>query len=477
MASEPPAKGARHSIRIGKYEVLRHIATGGMGAVYKAVDVDLGREVALKVMPPEMAARPGMLERFRREAQHAAKLRYKHIVSIYDFGEASGTFFLALEFVDGIDLLEYIRRKGRLEPDESHRILIQAAKALAHYHQLGIVHRDIKPSNFLITQRRGRPFIKLTDLGLARTPNADDCRITGIGTTVGTIDYMAPEQARDSGAADIRSDLYALGCTFYHMLTGQAPFAEGGLAERLYKHMEAEPADVRQFNPHVPESLIQILRRLLAKQPADRYQTPTELLKDLLPHREQHGNGSRPDQAAAAGRGILPTGVTQPKIASDSDRRALLAGLAQEVDAGTTPPRRKPGSSATIVRPRLPGRKADDTRENPASAPQTLPALPTWWPFALLGAIALIVAVVSVALALRPGAGSRGSGVGGRKSVPSTPSPLPRPAPSDPRPPATDPPAPLVEPRPPSPEKVETHFPTLYQPRTALGFPPGFRDA
>src|ERR1043166_486763 len=100
MASEPPAKGARHSIRIGKYEVLRHIATGGMGAVYKAVDVDLGREVALKVMAPEMAAKPGMLERFRREAQHAAKLRYPHIVTIYDFGEANGTFFLAPEFVD-----------------------------------------------------------------------------------------------------------------------------------------------------------------------------------------------------------------------------------------------------------------------------------------------------------------------------------------------------------------------------------------
>src|SRR5262249_39678802 len=184
MASEPPAKGARHSIRIGKYEVLRHIASGGMGAVYQAVDVDLGREVALKVMPPEMAARPGMLERFRREAQHAAKLRYKHIVTIYDFGEASGTFYLALEFVDGIDLLEWIRRKGRLKPEAACRILIQAAKALCHYHELGIVHRDIKPSNFLVTQRRGRPFIKLTDLGLARAVNEDECRVTGAGSTV-----------------------------------------------------------------------------------------------------------------------------------------------------------------------------------------------------------------------------------------------------------------------------------------------------
>src|ERR1043166_9543979 len=177
MASEPPAKGARHSIRIGKYEVLRHIATGGMGAVYKAVDVDLGREVALKVMAPEMAAKPGMLERFRREAQHAAKLRYPHIVTIYDFGEANGTFFLALEFVDGIDLLEYIRRQRQLDPQHARYILIQAAKALVHAHQHGIVHRDIKPSNFLVTQRRGRPFLKLTDLGPARAVDEDECRI------------------------------------------------------------------------------------------------------------------------------------------------------------------------------------------------------------------------------------------------------------------------------------------------------------
>src|SRR5262249_49931806 len=163
-----------------------------------------------------------------------------------------------------------IRRQRQLDPEHARYILIQAAKALAHAHQLGIVHRDIKPSNFLVTQRRGRPFLKLTDLGLARAVDEDECRITGVGSTVGTAAHIAADRHRTSRAADIRSDLYALGCTFYHMLAGQPPFPEGSLTERLYKHIEAEPTDVRQFNPRVPESLVWILRRLMAKQPADR---------------------------------------------------------------------------------------------------------------------------------------------------------------------------------------------------------------
>src|SRR5262249_54785917 len=147
---------------------------------------------------------------FQREARHAARLAYKHIVTLYEASEDQGYLYMALEFVEGIDLEEYIRRQGQLGAEEARRILIQAGKALDFAHRHGIIHRDIKPSNFLLAQQGDRVVVKLTDLGLARTENEDAYRLTRAGYTVGTVDYMAPEQARNSASADIRSDIYAL---------------------------------------------------------------------------------------------------------------------------------------------------------------------------------------------------------------------------------------------------------------------------
>ncbi len=269
--------------RLGKYEVLAHIATGGMGAVYKATDLELRRIVALKVLPSRTARRPDLLERFRREARHAARLSHKHIVTLFECGYDAGhdLHYLALEFVDGIDLEEYIRRRGRLPPAEARHILMQAAKALEHAFERGVIHRDIKPSNFLLAQVSKRAVVKLTDLGLARVADDDDFKVTRDGSTVGTIDYLSPEQARDSRAADIRSDIYSLGCTAYHMLAGKAPFAEGGLGERLFKHLEVVPPDVRQFNPAVSAAFWGVLQKMLAKKPEERHATPADLLRDL----------------------------------------------------------------------------------------------------------------------------------------------------------------------------------------------------
>jgi serine/threonine-protein kinase len=281
MSSESAATGSRRAVRIGKYEVLAHVATGGMGAIYRALDTEENREVALKVLTPDMAARPAMLERFRREGRHAVKMRHENIVTVYEFNELNGTYYIAMEFVEGIDLHDYIDQNGPLDPEESRQMVLQAARALAHAHALGIVHRDIKPSNFLVTRKNNRVVIKLTDLGLAREAQAEEFRVTRAGTTVGTVDYISPEQARDSGSADIRSDIYSLGCTWYHMLAGHPPFPEGGLAERLYKHMEAEPPDIRDFNPRVSRQLAEVLSKMLAKKPSDRFQDPTELLQAL----------------------------------------------------------------------------------------------------------------------------------------------------------------------------------------------------
>jgi serine/threonine protein kinase len=277
----PPPPTRRQYHRIGRYEIASHIATGGMGVVYRAFDAEAGREVALKILSPTMATKPIALERFRREASHGTKLRHENLVAIYELGEANDVYYLALEYVEGIDLHEYIARTEALDPDEALELLTQAARALDYLHKQQVVHRDIKPANFMITLKDDRVVLKLTDLGLAREVSDEEFRVTRDGNTVGTIDYMAPEQARNSGVADIRSDIYSLGCTLYHMLAGHPPFAEGGLTERLYQHAEAEPEDVRQFNPNVAPGLVRILGRMLRKKPEDRYQTPEELLNDL----------------------------------------------------------------------------------------------------------------------------------------------------------------------------------------------------
>jgi serine/threonine protein kinase len=281
MSSDAAAKEPSRNIRIGKYEVLSHIATGGMGAVYKARDTESDREVALKVLSPELATKPAMLERFRREARHAAKLNHKNVVTLYEFGEAQNIHFLAMEFIDGIDLFDYSSRKGPLDPTEALKIIRQGCRAIDHAYQQGVIHRDIKPSNFLVAQVGEKVVVKLTDFGLAREASNEEFRVTRAGTTIGTLDYMSPEQARDSGLADIRSDLYSLGCTWYHLLAGHAPFPKGGLGERLHRIMNEEPADVRKFNPRVSPAMAAVVHRLLAKDPAKRYQTPADLMREL----------------------------------------------------------------------------------------------------------------------------------------------------------------------------------------------------
>ncbi len=219
-----------------------------------------------------------------------------------------------MEFVDGIDLHEYITRKGPLDPSEALDLILQGARAIDYIYRQGIIHRDIKPSNFLVTRQDDRLVVKMTDLGLARkAENDEEFRVTRAGTTVGTLDYMAPEQARDSGLADIRSDLYSLGSTWYHLLTGHAPFPKGGLGERLNRILYEEPPDVRTLNPRVSETMASVLHRLMAKRPSRRYQLPAELLRDL--------------EALVRGEPLLTP-------------RELLVGLAEDEEENAVPPPR-----------------------------------------------------------------------------------------------------------------------------------------
>ncbi|MBM4075820.1 MAG: serine/threonine protein kinase, partial [Planctomycetes bacterium] len=220
--------------KIGRYEIEKPLGAGGMGIVYLARDTQLKRTVALKVLSQEKAQDPVLVKRFKSEAQAAAQLRHENIVAVYDAGEADGYFYIAMEYVDGTDLFEMGQRRGMIPVKRSIEIIKQVASALRHASEVNIVHRDIKPSNLLI-RRDG--VVKLTDLGLARSIDETlETNITRAGTTVGTVDYMSPEQARNSKAADIRSDIYSLGCTWYHMLTGEPPFPEGSLTNKLQAH-------------------------------------------------------------------------------------------------------------------------------------------------------------------------------------------------------------------------------------------------
>ena len=274
---EPSPMAGRTSL--GKYQILRELGAGGMGTVYLAVDTNLKRTVALKVLNKERTSNDTLVRRFESEAQAAAQLKHENIVTVYDAGQTDGYLFIALEFVDGTDIHELVAKRGAIPLKRSVGFIKQVTRALDHLHQHGIVHRDIKPSNLLLTKEG---IVKLTDLGLARAVDESlQSNITREGTTVGTVDYMAPEQARNSQSADIRSDIYSLGCTWYQMLTGEPPFPEGSVTNKLYSHISKARPDPRAFNQAVPDEIVAVLHKMMARKADDRYQTPTELLNDL----------------------------------------------------------------------------------------------------------------------------------------------------------------------------------------------------
>jgi serine/threonine protein kinase len=274
---EPSPLGGRTSL--GKYQILRELGAGGMGTVYLATDSNLKRTVALKVLHKERASNDTLVRRFESEATAAAQLKHENIVTVYDAGQIDGYLFIALEFVDGTDIHELVARRGAIPLKRSVGYVKQVARALDHLHKRGIVHRDIKPSNLLLTQDG---VVKLTDLGLARAVDESlQSNITREGTTVGTVDYMSPEQARNSQAADIRSDIYSLGCTWFQMVTGEPPFPDGSVTNKLYAHISKPRPDPRALNHAVPEEIVAVMHKMMARKVDDRYQTPAELLHDL----------------------------------------------------------------------------------------------------------------------------------------------------------------------------------------------------
>ena len=266
--------------RLAHYALIEPIGVGGMAAVIRARDTQLERFVALKILPPEMAHETENVQRFHQEAKAAAKLDHENIARVFYCGEDQGLHFIAFEFVEGMNLRVMLDQRGRLPVAEAVRYILQIAAGLEHAATRGVVHRDVKPSNIIVTPT-GRA--KLVDMGLARNlERKGEIDLTQSGVTLGTFDYISPEQALEPRDADMRSDIYSLGCTFYHLLTGQPPVPEGTPAKKLQHHQNSAPIDPRSIDPAIPDEIVMILGKMMAKSPKERYQRPIHLVHHLM---------------------------------------------------------------------------------------------------------------------------------------------------------------------------------------------------
>ena len=245
---------------LAHFELLEFVGGGGMGAVFKAIDTMLQRVVAVKVLSRDQGRDEETVKRFQNEAQSTARLDHQNIARVYFVGEEDGWYFIVFEFIDGINLRDLVDRDGPLDCRTAFRLTLQIAEALAHASKRDVVHRDIKPSNVLITAQ-GRA--KLVDMGLARLHHVNSSYddLTATGVTLGTFDYISPEQARDPRAADVRSDIYSLGCTLFFMLTGKPPFPEGTVLQKLLSHSSESPPNIADWRHDVPIELNAILQK------------------------------------------------------------------------------------------------------------------------------------------------------------------------------------------------------------------------
>jgi WD40 repeat protein len=354
-----------------RYRVLKQIGAGGMGAVFKAEHRLMERMVALKVIRPELTDKPGAVERFRTEVKAAARLSHAHIVTAYDADQAGDVHFLVMEYVEGESLDKVIQRRGPLPVAEACDIVRQAASGLQHAFERGMVHRDIQPANILLLhpsperERRDRKtpvanapgsdggdpesgaVVKILDFGLARfaSERSPSGSLTPVGAVVGTPDYIAPEQALEPQKADIRADIYSLGCTLYHLLAGRPPFPEGTALQKLMSHQERKPNPVSEVRAGLPEDLLRVLDRMMAKDPARRYQTPAAVVEALTPFVAPKPASS---QTSPRRRGLLILLAVAASLGMFLAVAGLVAVIWQRTHPHVTVPGDQPGPGTVL---------------------------------------------------------------------------------------------------------------------------------
>jgi WD40 repeat protein/tRNA A-37 threonylcarbamoyl transferase component Bud32 len=302
---------------LGQYCLLEPLGGGGMGQVFKARHRLMHRVVALKVIRSDLLSRPEAVQRFRREIQLAAQFNHAHIISAYDAEQIGERHCLVMEYAPGRTLAELVRQVGPLPVGQACACMCQAALGLQHAHERGLIHRDIKPENLLLSQG----IVKILDFGLARLcdPLSPQDKLTRLGTVLGTPDFMAPEQVQDLHAADARSDLYSVGCTFYFLLAGRVPFLGGTPEEKMLRHRLEDPSPLERLRADVPDLVRGLVSRLMAKDPAQRFQTAGELAAALRPLAPCQGPVTEllaPAEAAAPAEGwsSIPVATYQTRV-------------------------------------------------------------------------------------------------------------------------------------------------------------------
>ncbi len=292
-------KGKYKGFTLGKYKLLGHLGTGGMSSVYLAEHPVMERLVAVKVLPKKFVENPNYLDRFKREARAVAALDHPNIVRAFDIDQDGNTHYIVMEYVDGRDLQKMVSKDGPLDVIDAMDFIAQSALGLQHAHDAGVIHRDTKPANCLVDKRR---CVKLLDMGLAMFSEDDRPSLSAKydDSVVGTADYLAPEQARNSQTVDTRADIYSLGCTLYFLLTGQPPFPNGSIAERLLKHQTDEPQSLLDFRSDIPPAVVDLCRRMMAKKPENRMQSANQVADEIRSWLAGRGRGITFDQQLAS---------------------------------------------------------------------------------------------------------------------------------------------------------------------------------
>jgi hypothetical protein len=460
---------------VGQYRLVKKLGEGAMGAVYLAEDTMMGRQVALKMIPEAVSANPSLLSRFKREAVAAGKLNHVNITGGFAFSEEGGKHYYVMEYCKGESLDALVKRLGQLPEAQAISIAYQVAQGLQFAHEHGIIHRDIKPANVVLTPEGTA---KVLDLGLSKNmADTSQSSQTMEGVAVGTPDYISPEQARGEKNIDGRADVYALGTTLYHLVTGQTPFPGESAAVVMVKHLTEAVPDPRRLNPQVSEGLALVIAKAMAKTPPTRYQNMSELIADL----EAVQKGERPRAAgvaiaeaagaAAPGTGAarrpggrqsgMRAGLTQPVGSRSGRGTGVQEPVGSRSGRGTgvqEPVSAAAGAAGSVERPRA-GRAGQRTSANVVP-----PALGNRKTFIVGGVVAGILLLIALFLAF---SGS-GEDIRPPKKNERPPDPI-KPIVKDQTPPVR-PPEPVVKPpepvvKPPEPVKKEGNLPLQLMPR------------